>query len=107
MIHEARCIDAAALYAQEISSLRARYHVRNVSRASRLGELLRECAAPIHFAWGQHDATGFAEKVGPELVEGVPARKWSEIPRAAHWVQFERADLVNALISDWCAESLP
>jgi 2-hydroxy-6-oxonona-2,4-dienedioate hydrolase len=107
MIHDPCSIDTAALYAQESSSLRARYHYRNVARASSLGDLLRDCTAPVLFAWGEQDATGVAERAGPHLVGDAPNRKWCIIPRAAHWVQFERADYVNAQVAEWCATAGP
>lgn len=107
MIHDPTSIDEAALYAQEASGMLARYNCKNVARASKLGELLRDCDAPILFAWGEHDATGIAEHVGPHLVGEATNRQWHTIPRAAHWVQHERADRVNALVANWCSTTAP
>ncbi|WP_066271783.1 alpha/beta fold hydrolase [Hydrogenophaga palleronii] len=107
MFHRSASADAAALYAQEYSSLRCRLRVvREVSRASRLGELLHDFETPMLCAWGAQDCTAIAAEVGPMLCDNSPQRTWRVLDGAAHWVQHERADATNALLLSWFAANV-
>lgn len=104
MLHHPTSADAEALYAQEHSSLRCRLRVvREVSRTSRIGELLQDFDAPMLCAWGAQDATAIASAVGPLLCDRHPRRSWRVVDDAAHWVQYERADAINPMLLSWFA----
>jgi pimeloyl-ACP methyl ester carboxylesterase len=102
MLHRPEAADATAVYAQEQSSQLCRLRViRSVSRASRIGPMFASFDGPMLFAWGEHDVTGIAAAAGPMLVGGRSNREWHAVPGAAHWVQFDRSDAVNALLLGW------
>lgn len=107
MLHRPASVDAAALHAQEHASLRCRLRVvREVSRASHLGDLLHDFEGPMLCAWGSQDATAIAPQVGPMLSGAHPRRTWRELDGAAHWVQYERADDINAMLLSWFATAV-
>lgn len=102
MLNQPASTDAAALYAQEHSSMRCRLRVvREISRASRIGDLLRDFDGPMLCAWGAQDVTAIASEVGPMLCEDHPQRSWRVVDDAAHWVQYDRPDAVNPLLLSW------
>lgn len=104
MLHQPASADAAALYAQEHSSMRCRLRVvREVSRASRIGELLRDFDGPMLCAWGAQDVTAIASEVGPMLCQDRPLRRWHVVDGAAHWVQYDSPDAINRLLLSWFA----
>jgi pimeloyl-ACP methyl ester carboxylesterase len=64
---------------------------------------VRRIDAPVLVIWGEQDAF-----LGVELAE--PGRKWApncrveRIPDASHWVQADRPERVNALLTAFLAE---
>lgn len=102
MLHQPESADAASIHAQEYASLRCRLRVvRDVSRESRLGDMLRDFDGPMLCAWGAQDSTAIAAEVGPMLCENRAQRRWHVVDDAAHWVQYERPDAINPMLLSW------
>jgi len=51
--------------------------------------------------WGENDVTAHPETVAEILRNGRSDREWCLISSAGHWVQYESADQVNALLLSW------
>ena len=66
------------------------------------GELLtsvRRTPKPTLVVWGEHDVTADSRPLVAQLTAGHPQREGAVIDGAGHWVQYERAAQVNALLS--------
>lgn len=103
MLHQtaAADVDACAIYAEQCE--RTRFRSRAISRAGGLAQLLEQQQAPVLLLWGEHDVTAQPWQLGPQLMQPGMQRQWQSIADAGHWVQYERAPAVNALLGDWFA----
>jgi 2-hydroxy-6-oxonona-2,4-dienedioate hydrolase len=57
--------------------------------------------------WGEHDVTATPEIAKVGLLDGRPHRHYRLIPDGGHWIQFERADAVNAELLRWFGAAAP
>ena len=101
MLHAPDSVDDLALQVHGQSCLAARFHSKKISRAGGLQPVLDVYAGPVLLVWGEHDVTGDPHAVGPQLTQGWPQRALEVIENAGHWVQYEKADKVNALVRTW------
>ncbi|QEI05321.1 alpha/beta fold hydrolase [Pigmentiphaga aceris] len=101
MVHHAASIDdlSLALYRQAVLS--ARFRSKPLSTSGRLLPVLAQCRHPVLLIWGEFDVTAVPEDVAPALCAAGPDRHWEVVAGAGHWAQYERAEAVNALLSDW------
>ena len=104
MLHDPAAIDALALAAYEASCRATRFHSRALSLDASIASLLADFAAPVLFAWGEHDVTTTPSTVAAELTRDRPQRRAVIVEGAGHWLQYERATALDALLSDWFAE---
>lgn len=104
MLHETQSIDALALAIHEISCTRTRFVSKPISRAGGLQNLLDRYQQPLLMLWGEHDVTAFPEALALQLQGDHTEREWCLLPDAGHWVQFERASDVNALMLNWFSQ---
>lgn len=58
-------------------------------------------SGPSLLVWGAHDVTADPEVIGPALANSLPDGVAQLIDGAGHWVQYERADEINALLLGW------
>jgi pimeloyl-ACP methyl ester carboxylesterase len=76
------------------------YYRALVQRPSNGGGVLRRIEQPVLVIWGEQD-----QALGPELAE--PERTWvpnlqiERFPDASHWVQADRPEQVNALLTNF------
>jgi pimeloyl-ACP methyl ester carboxylesterase len=96
MLHGAESIDALAFEIHDISCHGTRFRSRDVSVASGLQAAIDVYRNPLLLIWGEHDVTADARPLLAQLLEGHPNREGAVIDGGGHWVQFERADEVNA-----------
>jgi len=96
MLHDAASIDALAFEIHDISCHGTRFRSRDVSVATGLQEAIDAYPNPLLLIWGEHDVTADARPLVAQLLEGHPNREGVVVDGAGHWVQFERADEVNA-----------
>ena len=106
MLHaSAQDIDPLAVHVHTWSCLRTRFRSREVAQSSDVRRLLATLPAELLMAWGAHDVTADpawlvrnppTDRATPHIIDG-----------AGHWVQYERATEVNALLLDWLAPTTP
>lgn len=94
-------VDPLALEIHRYSCLLTRYRSKQTSHSPVLPAVLAQLQLPMLMVWGEHDATGVAEEIGPLYQDGRAERRWTSIPGAGHWVQYEAAEAVNDLLLDW------
>ena len=103
MIHDPAKIDELALYLQKTNHARARMRSRRFSRSGALVEALPKITARLDGIWGERDATAYphVEERRRILRETQPAARFTVVPGAGHWVQFEAADRFNEVIAEY------
>jgi pimeloyl-ACP methyl ester carboxylesterase len=105
MIFNPHKIDELALYLQKTNHGRARMRSRRFSRSGALIEALPKIAARLDGIWGERDATAYpqVEERRRLLQEVQPGARFTVVPGAGHWVQFEEADRFNAVIAEYAS----
>ncbi len=93
--------DAEAVQLHTDACLRTRFHSKTLSRRGGLADGLRRLHCPVLLLWGEHDVTGTPTALAPALAAACAQAEAHIIPGAAHWVQYEAAEAVNALVADW------
>lgn len=101
MLYEERSVDALALQVHGQACLATRFHSKRISRSGGLPHVLDTYAGPVLLVWGEHDVTADPVSAGSQLAAHWPQRKVVIVDGAGHWVQYEQADQVNALIRSW------
>jgi pimeloyl-ACP methyl ester carboxylesterase len=103
MIFDPDKIDDLALYLQKTNHARARMRSRRFSRSGALIEALPRITARLDGIWGERDATAYphVEERARILRSVQPGARFSVIPGAGHWVQFEAAEAFNPLIAEY------
>jgi len=103
MIHDPAKIDELALWLQKTNHARARMRSRRFSRSGALVEALPRITARLDGIWGERDATAYphvAER--RRILQSVqPGARFTVVPGAGHWVQFEAADDFNRIITEY------
>lgn len=101
MMHDEANVDALAFDAYATAVKATRFRTRGVGSRYSLAGLLAGHAGPVLFCYGAHDVTGTPELARETLVGTASNRALHVIPGGGHWVQFERAEEVNALLARW------
>ena len=103
MIFNPDKIDELALYLQKTNHARARMRSRRFSRSGALIAALPRIKARLDGIWGERDATAYphvAER--KRILQSIqPGARFTVVPGAGHWVQFEEADAFNRIITDY------
>ncbi|HXO03210.1 MAG TPA: alpha/beta hydrolase [Stellaceae bacterium] len=105
MIHDPDKIDELALWLQKTNHAHARMRSRRFSRSGALVEALPKITARLDGIWGERDATAYphVDERARILRSVQPQARFSVVPGAGHWVQFEAADTFNRLIAEYAA----
>jgi pimeloyl-ACP methyl ester carboxylesterase len=98
MLHLDESVDELALQIHTQSCVRARFHSRSISRSKALMPLLNQLDCPITLVWGEHDVTADPPQLCEQLLANHANRNVRILPGAGHWVQYEAASQVNALL---------
>jgi pimeloyl-ACP methyl ester carboxylesterase len=93
--------DAQALAIHTQACLRTRFHSKTISRAGGLADSLHALHCPVLMLWGEHDVTATPQTLAPRLAAECKAAQTHVLANAGHWVQYEAADRVNALLAGW------
>ena len=103
MIHDPAKIDELALWLQKTNHARARMRSRRFSRSGALVEALPRIKARLDGIWGERDATAYphVDERRRLLQEVQPGARFTVVPGAGHWVQFEKADAFNRIITEY------
>jgi pimeloyl-ACP methyl ester carboxylesterase len=78
-----------------------RFRHRGTTGNAKVAEMLAPFTEPVLLMWGEHDVTATPEIAKVGLLDGRPNRHYRLIPDGGHWIQFERADAVNAELERW------
>jgi pimeloyl-ACP methyl ester carboxylesterase len=107
MLHAAaEEIDPLAVQIHTDACLRTRFRSKDISQGGGLQQALAQRHGPSLLVWGEHDVTADPEVIGSALAASVPDGRAHVVKGAGHWVQFERADEINALLLNECQASL-
>ncbi len=98
MLHDPAAVDALALRIHTEACLATRFRSRTISLAGGLGGWLAKYAGPLLLVWGEHDVTAVPEDALRAMSQGRSGCRTVLVPGSGHWVQYERADQVNALL---------
>jgi 2-hydroxy-6-oxonona-2,4-dienedioate hydrolase len=103
MIHDPDKIDELALWLQKTNHARARMRSRRFSRSGALVEALPRIKARLDGIWGECDATAYPHvEERKRLLQSVqPQARFTVVPGAGHWVQFEAAHDFNRIITEY------
>jgi pimeloyl-ACP methyl ester carboxylesterase len=103
MMHDEANVDALAFEAYVTAVKRTRYHTRGVGSRSSLASILSEYSDPVLFVYGEHDVTGTPRLAEGVLVASTANREFRLVGDGGHWVQYERAEAVNEVLTGWFA----
>lgn len=103
MLHDAGAVDELAMAIHERACKATRFRSKAISRQALLDEALAAYGGPTLLLWGEHDVTALPVAIAQQLAGNEEQRDWCVLPGAGHWVQFERAAEVNALLERWFA----
>ena len=98
MLHDVANVDSAALHVHTQSCLNTRFRSKPISRAGHLLDFLSGYLGPLLLVWGEHDVTAEPQQASQVLAQGRTNCRTYILPGAGHWVQYEVADTVNALL---------
>jgi pimeloyl-ACP methyl ester carboxylesterase len=102
MLHvPAEDIDALAVRIHTDACLHTRFRSRDISQSGGLFEALARRTGPTLMVWGEHDVTADPAALVTAVAEKLPQAQTRIVEGAGHWVQYERADKVNELLSGW------
>ena len=106
MLHDPAAIDALAFAVHDLSCHGTRFRSKEIASAGGgLQSALDAFAGPALLIWGEHDVTADARPLVAQLTAGHPRREGVVVDGAGHWVQYERADEVNARLSRFLAQN--
>jgi pimeloyl-ACP methyl ester carboxylesterase len=94
-------IDALAIRLHQDACFAARFKSRPISRAGGLAEVLQDYGGEVLLICGEHDVTCTPEYLVETIVRGHANRRIELVKDAGHWVQYEKADQVNASLIQW------
>jgi pimeloyl-ACP methyl ester carboxylesterase len=105
MMHDEANVDALGFEAYATAVKRTRYHTRGVGSRSSLAAILAGYSEPVLFVYGEHDVTGTPQLAQEALVACAANREFRIIRGGGHWIQYERAEAVNELLTRWLQSS--
>ena len=98
MLHAPDSIDEEALRIHTAACLSTRFYSKAISHAGGLATALAQYSGPLLLAWGEHDVTAVPVQAARTLGEGRVNCETHIVPGAGHWVQYERATVMNELL---------
>ena len=102
MLHTAaEEIDPLAVQIHTDACLRTRFRSKEISQGGGLLAALMQRSGPSLLVWGEHDVTADPEVIAPTLADSLLDCRTRLIKGAGHWVQYECADEINALLLGW------
>ena len=107
MIADTSKIDELALAIQERAFINSRLRSRPFATATMLSDALaRADGVPVNAIWGDRDQVAMPDiqlRIDA-LRRARPDARIALVPGAGHWVAYEAAEAVNALLAEWLRE---
>ena len=103
MLHDATSDDALAFEAYAAAVKATRYRSKGEVQRLLLTHILADFRNPVLFLWGSDDVTSTPLLVREALIASGPDRAVTFVPNGGHWIQCERADVVNETLARWFA----
>ena len=103
MIADPARIDPMALCIQTLNSGESRLRLGGVARSADLAEGLAGCGSDVTLIWGTRDAfmpDGRVQERVDRVAARCPEARMHLIDDAGHWVAYEAADQVNAILAE-------
>ncbi len=101
MLHGDDQIDSLAMRIHTQACIDTRFRSRGISQTGGLPATLEGYAGETLFLWGEHEVTCTPEVLMQTLVSGHTGRVGRIVPCVGHWVQYEAAEAVNAILLRW------
>lgn len=102
MIADPTHIDDLAIAVQDRSAQRDRVRNRVLARTDAMLRICTSWRCPVWGVWGEDDNVRRADPaIFDAAVQKLGLRERQVLHDAGHWVQFERADAYNALLTHW------
>ena len=101
MMYAESNVDALAFRAYADSIKGARFRSRGSAHRVPLKEILAPYPDPVLFLYGEHDVICTPEMARISLANATAHRECRVVAGGGHWIQFERADEVNAALTHW------
>ena len=109
MIADPAKIDDLSIAIQDWNTVRSRLRTPAISRSGAIMKAIDRLVSPLNGMWGELDAP--ANPKGPERVATLrahcPDADIRLIPGTGHWVAYESADTVNAILLEMLARTRP
>lgn len=93
--------DALALHVHGHACERTRFRSKAISRSPLLLQALQDFDKPVLMVWGENDVTAVPTEAARTLTQHKPLRDWSILSGAGHWVQYQRPEAINTLLTRW------
>jgi 2-hydroxy-6-oxonona-2,4-dienedioate hydrolase len=104
MLHNPASIDALAMHIQSLNAPRTRVNSPEHATSEKLLDALREVPARLCSIWGENDISSPYLQHRRDVIASVhPEAEFHIVPDAGHWVQYEAAEAVNALLRSFIA----
>jgi pimeloyl-ACP methyl ester carboxylesterase len=106
MLHDRGAIDDLALHLQLINTRRSRFNSPKFARDRVVLDHLAKLKVPLCVVYGEYDAPAYPhiEDRRGVIARVCPDVDFRVIEAGGHWVQYEKADIFNALALGWLAE---
>ncbi|HEX4890804.1 MAG TPA: alpha/beta fold hydrolase [Alphaproteobacteria bacterium] len=104
MLHDPAKIDDVAMHMQATNAPRTRILSPEHALSEKLLNALREIPARVCSIWGEFDISAPHLQHRREIIASVhPEAEFHIVPGAGHWVQYEAAEAVNAILRKFIA----
>ena len=104
MLHDPEKIDDIAMHMQATNAPRTRILSPEHALSEKLLNALRETPARVCSIWGEFDISSPYLEHRRDIIASVhPEAEFHIVPNAGHWVQYEAADVTNAILRKFIA----
>jgi pimeloyl-ACP methyl ester carboxylesterase len=101
MLHTEEALDALGFESYVTAVKATRFRSHGTGSRSSLPKILASYRRPVLFLYGEHDVTGTPNEAQERLADPALQREFRVIADGGHWIQYERAEAVNAELARW------
>ncbi len=104
MLHDPAKVDDIAMHMQATNAPRTRILSPEHALSEKLLNALRDVSARVCSIWGEFDISSPHLQHRRGVIASIhPSAEFHIVPNAGHWVQYEEADVTNALLRKFIA----